>query len=266
MSIEDAGNTAGTATPAEQTGAEVVKPEAATTSLPQGEKTEGETPPEKPLKKEGGVSKRIRELVSDRDHWRNMAMKSQGIEQEREVADGKPDVSKYESYDKYLEDVSGWRVRQELKTEREKGEKESQKRASQEYLRQSKAVFDERAEDFREAHDDFDEVAFAEDLSVSTAMTEAILDSDLGPQILYHLGHNPKEAGRIARLSPYAAAREIGKLEAKLSTPTPKKPSKAPEPINPVGGKSGVDSSLPQDSDDTDTWIKKERARLRAKK
>jgi len=67
-----------------------------------------------------------------------------------------------------------------------------------------------------------------------------VLDlSEQGPQILYHLGKNPEEAMRIARLPPAHAALEIGRLEAKLSLPQAKTVTQAPPPIRPLSGGSG---------------------------
>jgi hypothetical protein len=70
----------------------------------------------------------------------------------------------------------------------------------------------------------------------------AILESDSGPQVAAYLNDNPGETMRLARMSPLAAAMEIGKLSARINSPSPAplKPrvSKAPEPITPGGSGS----------------------------
>jgi hypothetical protein len=77
-------------------------------------------------------------------------------------------------------------------------------------------------------------------------------DSELGPQIAYHLARDRAECERIARLNPIAAVREIGKLEAKLSPSvseekkTPKL-SAAPEPIKPVSGSTAASTKKPDE-------------------
>jgi hypothetical protein len=77
-----------------------------------------------------------------------------------------------------------------------------------------------------------------------------VVDSELGPQILYHLGKNPEEAARIARKTPVQQAAAIGRLEAELSKPvvkssqkTPTNITKAPAPPTPTkgGGASHTD-------------------------
>ena len=95
----------------------------------------------------------------------------------------------------------------------------------------------------------------------------AVKESDLGPEIVYHLDTNPADARRLAGLSPWAAVREIGKLEAKLSAAPPKEPlktSRAPEPIQQTAaGRTDVSadlSTLP-----TDDYIAKRNAELHGK-
>lgn len=46
-----------------------------------------------------------------------------------------------------------------------------------------------------------------------------ILDSEIGAEMLYHFAKNPSEIARIQSLSAFAAARELTKIEEKLSAP-----------------------------------------------
>ena len=78
-------------------------------------------------------------------------------------------------------------------------------------------------------------------------MRDAILESEVGPKILYHFAKNPDEAERIGKLSVAKALKELGKLEATLQT-NPVKTGKNPvsqvskevkpavEPISPLRG------------------------------
>ena len=70
---------------------------------------------------------------------------------------------------------------------------------------------------------------------ISIAMAEVIRESEVGPKLLRHLANDKAEAQRVYTLSPLAAARELGRIEATiLATPAPKPPnrvSKAPEPM-----------------------------------
>ena len=97
---------------------------------------------------------------------------------------------------------------------------------------------------------DFDDIVASSDVVVNDDIRDAILESDVGPQILYHLAENDDVAKRIAGLSPKQALREIGKLEARFEVketkpePTPITRSKAPAPINPLRGSNPADVPL----------------------
>jgi hypothetical protein len=94
---------------------------------------------------------------------------------------------------------------------------------------------------------DFDDIVASSDVVVNDDIRDAILESDVGPQILYHLAENDDVAKRIAGLSPKQALREIGKLEARFEVKetapqsAPITRSKAPAPINPLRGSNPAD-------------------------
>jgi hypothetical protein len=126
----------------------------------------------------------------------------------------------------------------------------------------------EREEDARAKYDDFEQVAYNPKLAVTEVMAQTIQLSDIGPDLIYHLGSNPKEAERIARMPPVLQAKEIGKLEAKLaSNPPAKRTSTAPAPIAPVTARSSsgghYDTTDPRSikTMSTSEWIEAERQR-----
>ena len=127
-------------------------------------------------------------------------------------------------------------------------------------------------EEARSKYDDFEQVAYNPKLPVTNVMAETIQSSEIGPELAYYLGSNPKEAERISRMTPLGQAKEIGKIEAKLvSAPPVKKTTSAPAPISPVtarsSGSPAFDTTDPR-SDKTMTasqWIEAERARQRKK-
>ena len=96
---------------------------------------------------------------------------------------------------------------------------------------------------------DFDDIVASSDVVVNDDIRDAILESDVGPQILYHLAENDDVAKKIAGLSAKQALREIGKLEARFEAketapPPPIVRSKAPAPIQPLRGSSPADVPL----------------------
>jgi hypothetical protein len=129
-------------------------------------------------------------------------------------------------------------------------------------------AYQDREEDARVKYDDFEQVAYNPNLRVTDAMAQTIQASEIGPDVIYYLGTNPKEADRIARLPVLLQAKEIGKLEAKLvSDPPVKRTSTAPAPIAPVNartsGSNSFDTTDPRSikSMSTSEWIEAERQR-----
>ena len=168
-----------------------------------------------------------------------------------------PPIDQFESPDAYAEALA-IRKAEELLAQRE-------------FQKQQAAVEDayhEREEEARAKYDDFEQVAYNPQLRVTDVMAETIKASDMGPDLAYWLGTNPKEADRISRLSPLLQAREIGKIEARLGTnPIVKPTTSAPAPISPVtartSGNPSYDTTDPRSvkAMSTSDWIEAERAR-----
>jgi hypothetical protein len=143
--------------------------------------------------------------------------------------------------------------------------------AKREAAKQQSAVLEsyhDLEEEARSKYDDFEQVAYNPKLPVTNVMAETIQSSEIGPELAYYLGSNPKEAERISRMTPLSQAKEIGKIEAKLvSAPPVKKTTSAPAPISPVTARSAgattLDTTDPRSikSMTASQWIEAERAR-----
>ena len=143
-------------------------------------------------------------------------------------------------------------------------ERREQARIQAELLEQ----FHEKEEEARAKYDDFEQVAYNPKLPITDVMAQTIQASEIGPEMAYYLGSNPKEAERISKLPPFLQAKEIGKIEAKLSdNPPVKKTSNAPAPIAPVTARTSsspaFDTTDPRSikSMSTSEWIEAERQR-----
>ena len=163
----------------------------------------------------------------------------------------------FESTDAYVEALAAQKAEQLL-------EQREQRRQQSELLES----YHDKEEKAREKYDDFEQVAYNPSLPITDVMAQSIQASDIGPEVAYHLGANPKEAERIARLSPILQAKEIGKLEAKLASDPPvKKTSNAPTPISPITARStgtpAYDTTDPRSikTMSTSDWIEAERQR-----
>jgi hypothetical protein len=166
-------------------------------------------------------------------------------------------VDQFESPEAYAEALA-YQKAEELLARREAVSRQSQVLES----------YQEREEAARDKYDDFEQVAYNPKLNITNVMAETIQSSDIGPELAYYLGSNPKDADRIARLTPFMQAKEIGKIEAKLAAEPPmKRTTSAPAPISPVNARSSGSPS--HDTTDprsiktmtTSQWIEAERAR-----
>jgi hypothetical protein len=112
----------------------------------------------------------------------------------------------------------------------------------------------ERVEEFKTKVKDYDEtLKSAAGIKVSPLIEELILDSDKSAHLVYHLAKNPDRIARLNDMSEREAAREIGRIESRLSLPNPKTATQAPPPVKSVKG--GASPSSPEK--DLDAWLSK---------
>ena len=118
-------------------------------------------------------------------------------------------------------------------------------RAHQSQFEADKAMFMERLEVMRDELPDFDQVVLNNtSLPIDPEMVSFFASSDVGPKIAHHLGKNPCLAQKIAQLPPALKGAELARLEAKVSTPPPRRTTKAPPPtrqIQATGPSGGFD-------------------------
>lgn len=204
-------------------------------------------------KKTNGFKKKIDKLIkrnADKDReiemWKAQALKGQQPQatQEKPIvkveATGKPKQDDYASHEEWVEAIADWKLEAR---EKEKELKARETQVKTEYQKQV-STFQEKVNEYKKSVDDFDDaLSDVDDIPLGVGIQDGILSSDIGPEIMYELAKNRKELERINALSPLAAAREIGKIEARLAktesseTKEIKKTTKAPAPITPVGSK-----------------------------
>jgi hypothetical protein len=212
-----------------------------------------------------------RKLEKARIEAETRAKVMQEVAAKQEVQDA-PREEDFADYSDYLKAVARYEVKQELAQEREQQRNQEAQR-SQQSEQARKAELEEalmekgvnKYPDFEEVAESTGELLRTKGLKFSQAMLGALLEADNSQDIVYHLGKSPEEAERIARLPAYAQAKEIGKLEEKLSTPPKKSISKAPEPITPVStGKASNDSALTDDLP-IDEWMARRNKQARGR-
>ena len=165
-----------------------------------------------------------------------------------------PKVEDFQTYDDFL--VA--KAKHEFKLEQAQINETQEAEREQNRVR---AAYNERFRKAIEKHPDLPEVVQAiihnPNIPQNPAMAQAIMESEVGPEITYHLGQNPQEAIRIALMSPYAAAREIGRIEAKVtSTTQPNTITQAPDPAKVLQARGAV-TTFDYEKSSMDDFFKK---------
>lgn len=167
----------------------------------------------------------------------------------KQQADAKPRREDFNGDDEaYIEALTEFKAREVVQTQTKAEREAQQQNDRQSKARQSDEAIAEswtkREAEFKAVTKDYEEVAttFAEeDLQhFADGAKRLIVESDVGPQVLYHLATHPEEAERIADLSPLRQVAELGKLEDRMTRPA-RRTSNAPPPVDPVRqGKTGA--------------------------
>ena len=245
---------------------------AASIDAPDKENAVTEGDPAAPQKPDAKA--RIRQLHAERErakeeaaYWRGQAEAKktpEPVAQPEPVNNG-PTPDQFATYEDYLDARAAFKAEQTYKALREKERQEAKEEATKAAEEKEEQSFKSKVEEFKAKTPDFEDTVRNPDLRISKVMYEAMRETEVGPQIAYHLGKNPQESARIAGLSPIAAIKEIGKLEAKFSKePAPtvqtKTISDAPEPTSIVQGTTnGQKDPSKMTDDEWFAWDKAER-------
>ncbi len=220
-----------------------------------------------PAQKKGGVQKRIDSLTAARNkakedaaYWRGIAEGKASNSEPATPPKEEKGLSRddFDTEEEYLDARVDQRIDAKAKT------------STGTSARDKMAGIQAQYDGGREKHEDFDEVALDPTLTVNAYMLEAAQGESL-PDILYHLGKDRDLAKRISLMPPMQAAKEIGKIETKItggkSPPTKPKPSKAPAPVPKVkpGGPTPVKTAKGTQKANFDVWEKKRREDLGVK-
>jgi len=168
--------------------------------------------------------------------------------QEEIKQEGKPQAKDFKDIESYTDALTDWKIDQFQKQQTAK-QQQAEAKAAQKSVADS---FQSRQIEFQVATPDYEDVIEAIETPIKhQEVGVAILESELGPQLLYHIAKNPELIDELNKLSPTAALRKLGKLEVTLEAPKNQekpapKPSSAPAPITPVKGGTAT-GELPLD-------------------
>lgn len=157
----------------------------------------------------------------------------------------KPAPDDYKDAFEYAEALAEWSAEQALvKREMEVKQKEFE-------VKKQKVIqtWQEKLESTKAELPDYEDMVASSNVSVNDTVRDAILESEVGPRILYELASDDDLAAKLQTMSTAGALKMIGKLEAqfekteepaKAETKTVTAKSKAPEPIRPLRSTGGV--------------------------
>lgn len=188
------------------------------------------------------AQQRINEITKDKydalreaAYWRGIAEGSRPQSQQAPVQTpgepvAKPNLADFTDYETYIEALTDWKTTQKVsEVVHHQRAATAQERQQAEAMELAKG-WASKQETVRKSIADYDEVMGGADTVVAPYITDAILTSDRGPEVAYHLAKNPALAEKLNRLSPIAAAREIGRIEAALEKSSPGTSRSAPPP------------------------------------
>lgn len=149
-----------------------------------------------------------------------------------------PDFNSIVDPNEEIAERAAWKVQQ-----READNKAAQLEHEREVAAKMQAVklaaaWEEAREDARSRIPDFDDVV-TDKTPIHARAAPFLVESEKGADVAYWLGKNPKEAEALFdkfETAPALALIELGRIEARLSAPTPKTVSTAPKPAPTLRG------------------------------
>jgi hypothetical protein len=231
------------------------------------EDEDGEEQQQQGKHRKPGAEKRIAKLTATiygmkAENQELKAMMAQLIEQTKPAPQPLPPRPQHADFDtdeEYEDALFDWREMKKERAAQEKNPKQPQapqghKGANGQPAQDPSKVqaYQAQAAAARTKYTDFDQVVNNPTLMVSDAMVGLLLKNKNGAELAYWLGKRPNESARIALLPADEVAVEIGKIAGRLESlpakpagkkkapepPASAKPSKAPAPMTPVGGKA----------------------------
>lgn len=207
------------------------------------------------------LTKNWRTAERDRDYWRELAVRNQHQPElakpepvaasatPKTLADFEYDEGRYQSH----------LLQEATKHATEAAKRELREQADRESAERRKQSFTQREQEFAKDKADYHEKTRDPRVPITPAMAEVMAESEDGPALAYYLANNLPIADQISRLPPLAAARELGRVEAKLAVErekakeAAKKVSAAPPPPSKIdsteapASKAWNDPSLSQE-------------------
>lgn len=215
------------------------------------------------------LTRKVRENEREAAYWKARAEAAAAPVKEPPK---KPTPDQFDDYGAYVEALTDFKADEKVNTALDAREKAA---AEKQQAQTRVTTWNERVIEARKSIPDYDAVMAASDVPIADFVLDELRDSELGPQLAYHLDRNPDVAEKLNTMNPRQAAREIGRLEAQLmstasASPDPKvdapqeppapkvKTTNAPPPVKPVG--QGRSASVDLSKASMDDYVKQRTA------
>jgi len=168
---------------------------------------------------------------------------NQAPRQQEQESNQRPTPDNYKDAFEYAEALSSWSAEQALvKREQEIKQKEVEAKRETVYK-----TWNQKLEATKAELPDYEDMVASSTVKVNDIVRDAILESDVGPRILYEIASDDDLAEKLTTMSLPSALKLIGKLEvqfertdSKAEKKTVVAKSKAPEPIRPLKSTGGL--------------------------
>ena len=157
----------------------------------------------------------------------------------------KPTPDEFKDAFEYAEALANWSAEQAL-VRREQEVKQKEVEAKREKVI---STWQQKLEATKAELPDYEDMVASSTVTVNDTVRDAILESEVGPRILYELASDDEIAEKLSTMTTSSALKLIGKLEAQFEkTEAPAKAerksvaakSNAPEPIRPLRSTGGI--------------------------
>jgi hypothetical protein len=179
--------------------------------------------------------------------------------------DTRPKLADYQTPEEWAEALTDWKLEQRDTKQRQEAEEAERREVFDTYQT--------RRDEAKAKHSDWDEVMEEVEsgkVTVPPAAYNAIIESEIGPEIAYYLATHEEAREKIQGMtSAISIAREIGKIEAALTPKTTESPkpirSNAPKPITPVGSSAKSTVSIDDPNISTEAYYETRKAMRRGR-
>lgn len=158
----------------------------------------------------------------------------------------KPKMEDFESEADFIEALTDWKLETRMAAAEKLQDSNLESNLANQEESRIASIITQQMKSGSKKYKDFDAVVKNETTPISMDMLKIISESEMGDEILYHLGTHLDKAEEIFEMDIPAAALTIGRIEAELSRPVKKTvtTTKTPAPIKPVQTTQTYEPSL----------------------